>query len=1386
MASYLDNLTQYTSKAQVVIAGLSLEAANIIDNNGNAFQQVDNINWYTMLLEGANDVTLNEELRLQLLTILVDNARLNEVPLVNVFGLYQTLGNTTISASEWGLITGNINDQLDLIAKFDTYLPLAGGTMTGNIVFGADELGIDVLNEGDTLNIGASSGVVQFGLDGVAKFNVIDEGSWQATNIGVLYGGLGNLNFASGTNGQAIVKSGAGYAFATLSGGDVVGTAPSVNNTVVRWDGVTGKLIQGSVVSISDTGSIQAASEISFNGSTSGFTAIVPSAIAGSGIQTLQNATGNIALNINRLDYFAATTSAQLASVISDETGTGLLVFNNTPTFITPILGVASGTSLSVTGGVTSGDAGSAAGTIVLKNSTNAFTQTIRGTSPGGASRIFDLPTSDPSGTQYLSGTIVGSTVTLAWSTLSALTNPMTTVGDIIYGGTVTSGVAAPTRLAANTSATNRFLRSVSSGNPSWEILVAADIPNIAISQVTNLQTILDQRLSDNLPSGQIFVGNLSDLAAGVTPSGDWTIDTTGVATIEPNAVTFDKFIQATGPQILVGTPDILGAQDFRQITLDPLTLQIDALGVMSSIAVGTGTVTNTGTLTLNSLVLGNGGTDVKVGNGFTTDGVSQLTLGVIGSSVGGLLLTNLTSGTIELRPVTGALGTTVLTLFAGSDTLVGLAATQTLTNKTLTAPQINGALLETTSTVGYVWTATNTTGAGSWQVAGGGGSGTVNSGTQYQLAYYATNGTAVSGLTLLTATRALVSDANGLPVASTVSTTQLQYLASATGTTGTTSTNLVFSTSPTLTTPDIGAATATSINKVAITAPATGSTLTIADSKTFTASNTLTFTGTDSSSVAFGAGGTVAYVGLANSWTSGIKQTFAPSATTAGVNVGSVSGDVSSPANGDLWYDSTGNLLRARINGASVSLGAGGGSGTVNSGTQYQLAYYATTGTAVSGLTTGTSGQVLALSAGLVPTWTTLSTSTTLTNLGAATASATLTNAAASVITWNWNSNTTTNSFVLGSTGLTTGSLLAVAHTTSAYTGAGGIVAFSSTGITSGNLLTLGISGSTAVSAENLLITNSSTANTSGRGLDISITGPTGSGNTFGAFISNTKTGATSTNTALSLTASGGTTNYALDVAAGIVRMAASTASLPHMLFTAGAAALTATTNGMLSYATVSSNSSFYLYKDSAVTKILTTDRNPDFATGSASGVIIADTSGTLTKSADLTALGIFTQTNTTTVANTAASTTVLGTLTGSSTLPASFFAVGKTIKIFVSGTYNQDSGSQDCALKLTIGGVAVGTITFTHNGGLTTVYYDAEFTLTCRTIGAAGTLQFLGIGRLNHTGTDLQNYFQVSSTSGSINTTGTLAIDLQADWVTANAANSITASIVTATYLN
>src|SRR3989338_1932208 len=101
----------------------------------------------------------------------------------------------------------------------------------------------------------------------------------------------------------------------------------------------------------------------------------------------------------------------------------------------------------------------------------------------------------------------------------------------------------------------------------------------------------------------------------------------------------------------------------------------------------------------------------------------------------------------------------------------------------------------------------------------------------------------------------------NGLTINATNVTstgTQLNYLNAATGTTGTTSTNLVFSTSPTLVKPELDRKSVVSVNKVAITAPATSATLTIADGKTLTASNTITLTGTDTSSVAFCGGGTV------------------------------------------------------------------------------------------------------------------------------------------------------------------------------------------------------------------------------------------------------------------------------------------------------------------------------------------------------------------------------------------------------------------------------------------------------------------------------------------------------------------------------------------------
>lgn len=142
---------------------------------------------------------------------------------------------------------------------------------------------------------------------------------------------------------------------------------------------------------------------------------------------------------------------------------------------------------------------------------------------------------------------------------------------------------------------------------------------------------------------------------------------------------------------------------------------------------------------------------------------------------------------------------------------VVGTTATQTLTNKTLTSPTLTTPALGTPAS-GVM---TNVTGTAAGLTAG--------------------NVTTNANLT-----GPITSSGNATSIASQ---------------TGTGST-FVVATSPTLITPIIGVATATSINKVTITAPATSATLTILNGKTLTANNTLSFSGTDSTTFTFPATG--------------------------------------------------------------------------------------------------------------------------------------------------------------------------------------------------------------------------------------------------------------------------------------------------------------------------------------------------------------------------------------------------------------------------------------------------------------------------------------------------------------------------------------------------
>ena len=156
------------------------------------------------------------------------------------------------------------------------------------------------------------------------------------------------------------------------------------------------------------TPSIGVATGTSFN-SITGLSSTTPNALGtaavGTGTTTARadhvHPTTGLGLTANGLNQFAATTSAQLAGVISDETGSGSLVFATSPALVTPSLGVATGTSFNSITALSS--------TTPAANGTAAV-----GTSTTVARADHVHPSSGGGGlTQLASGSLTGSSVSL-------------------------------------------------------------------------------------------------------------------------------------------------------------------------------------------------------------------------------------------------------------------------------------------------------------------------------------------------------------------------------------------------------------------------------------------------------------------------------------------------------------------------------------------------------------------------------------------------------------------------------------------------------------------------------------------------------------------------------------------------------------------------------------------------------------------------------------------------------------------------------------------------------------------------------------------------------------------------------------------------------------
>jgi hypothetical protein len=639
--NYLDNLATYTLAATAKIAEqrIALRLARLNGDYGQEY--IDNIVWWSQLLAGANDANQTEDLRLRLLTLLVDNARLNLINPVNSIFLTQPVTSQPgPSGAIWGSITGNINDQQDLIAKFNTYLPLAGGTMTGNVAF-LPTLGLDVSAAG-AFNIGATNATtINLGKAGVAiNTGTIETGVWNATAIAIAKGGTGQAGLGTALQVLRTNAAANGTEWATITIPDVSGYLEKAGGTMTGPLLLNATRIDTSAAAALNLGTVTAnAINLGKVGLTINTGTIATGVWQGTPIGLAYGGTGSSLSDPGADRIFGWDNTEGGADFFVMGTGLQYDTGGKILSVVGPFTGQTwGGNAISIAKG---GTGQTAIGTALQVLRTNAA----------------------ETGTE--------------WATLTALTNPMTTLGDIIYGGVA----GAATRLAGNTTTTPQVLISTGAAGvataPVWGTLTAAMIPTIAQSQVSGLETALTNKLGTGLTDGYFFVGNAANAAVEVLMSQDGTLDNTGALTISNGVVTFAKM---------------------QDITFQTLVGRWSAgNGEPQEIAIGSGlTLSGSGVLSAS----GGGGTpggssgEMQWNNAGSFDGVAMLVTDgsdVWATATNFFIADDATSPFATVAFNIGSVTGPISWAFPdASDTFVGEAATQTLTNKTLTSPVID------------------------------------------------------------------------------------------------------------------------------------------------------------------------------------------------------------------------------------------------------------------------------------------------------------------------------------------------------------------------------------------------------------------------------------------------------------------------------------------------------------------------------------------------------------------------------------------------------------------------------------------------------------------------------------------------------------------------
>lgn len=500
-------------------------------------------------------------------------------------------GDATTSGSALTLATVNSN-----VGSFGSSTAIPSFTVNAKGLITAASTNAVIAPAGTLTGTTLASNVVTSSLTTVGT---IGTGTWNGTTIATNHGGTGQTSY---TNGQLLIGNTTGNTLAanTLTAG--------TNITITNGPGTI-------TINATGGGSGSVTSVALADGSTTPIYTVSGSPVTTSGTLTLTlaNQSANTVFagpttGAATQPTFRGLVSADIPNNAANTTGTASNITATSNSTLTTLTALTSASNLNTVGTITSG----------------TWNGTTIDIGHGGTGQV---------------------TKTAAFDALQ----PMTTLGDIIYGGTSGTG----TRLGGNTTTTKEFLSSTGTGSaantPVWTTLSSADLPTITLTgDVTGSA------------SGGSIATTLATVNANVGTFASVTVNAKGLTTAAANL---------SGDATTSGSTLTLATVNSNVGTFTNATITVNAKGLVTAASSGTGgsstALGSAGYASKNTTYVIVSGDNGRVFGADTTGGAFSITLPAASS---GFIFT--------IKDIKGNFGTNNLTLTrVSTESIEGVAS---------------------------------------------------------------------------------------------------------------------------------------------------------------------------------------------------------------------------------------------------------------------------------------------------------------------------------------------------------------------------------------------------------------------------------------------------------------------------------------------------------------------------------------------------------------------------------------------------------------------------------------------------------------------------------------------------------------------------------------